>query len=201
MNAEEVLLIQQWSQAVRARSKLPLAERADFTGSGDPRLDNGVAKILLETVQAQLPSWGHVNGGEVVLTRDVTREAPRSLQLLPQHLVTINWGDSGPGVSWPEAYYVTFVPALGIRCVTASADSDDNWGFTDLAIGCCRARGDATYGVRAILVNWWRICRALGLEPWESVIAEGSVPVERVLGWRGAVWGKGGGSVPDLWEY
>jgi hypothetical protein len=54
-------------------------------------------------------------------------------------LLCINWADSGPGFSWPEAYHITRIPGFDQHIVTASRDSPDAWGCTDHAIGFCDA--------------------------------------------------------------
>lgn len=55
--------------------------------------------------------------------------------MLPQYLFTLNWADSGPGFSWPGAYYTTWVPSYERFVVTYSADSPEVWGYADIAIG------------------------------------------------------------------
>jgi hypothetical protein len=44
------------------------------------------------------------------------RRAHRKVELWPRHLLTINWADSAPGVSWPVAYKATYVPWVRPDC-------------------------------------------------------------------------------------
>jgi hypothetical protein len=64
-----------------------------------------------EQVERQLPGWSAItDDGEFVTERhfrDVSAIPHRKVAVLPpRHLLTINWADSGPGYSWPVAYYV-----------------------------------------------------------------------------------------------
>src|SRR5262249_14743211 len=76
------------------------------------RIDVAVAQILLERVQDRLPQWGVWSPEDgVQLARPILdRRAHRKVVLSPRHLLTINWADSGPGFSWPVAYYAVYVP-------------------------------------------------------------------------------------------
>lgn len=74
-------------------------------------------------------------------------------ELAPQHLFTLNWAESGPGFSWPEAYHPTFLPGLGCWVVTMSVDTMDVWGVTDHAIGAFRAGSDVVRSSGRIIVR------------------------------------------------
>jgi hypothetical protein len=63
------------------------------------------------------------------------RRAHRKVELSPRHLLTINWADSGPGFSWPVAYYAVYVPGFDRTVVTASGDSPETFGACDVAVG------------------------------------------------------------------
>jgi hypothetical protein len=104
-------------------------------------LSAATAAVVLERVQDELPQWGSVRydadgNPQVTLGREIReRSASRTVELTPRHLFTINWADSGPGFSWPVAYYVTWIPAYDRYIVTASADSIDAHGYCDFALG------------------------------------------------------------------
>ena len=66
------------------------------------------------------------------------------LNLEPELLFCVNWADSAPGISWPEAYYVTFIPGLDHYVVTASRDSRDLFGCTDCNWFCERLSASFT---------------------------------------------------------
>ena len=102
-----------------------------------------MAAIVLERIQDTLPQWASVKLREneyeetvITLAREVkARRARRTVELVPQYLLTINWADSGPGFSWPVAYHVTWVPIYDEYVVTQSADSPDAYGYCDFATG------------------------------------------------------------------
>lgn len=191
-NRTELDLIRAWSSMVDKRGNSEVVEGSgeDFTTCGDLDLDNQVAKILLDTAQDQLPSWSCVNQeGEYVEARRRSRIKSRQVQLLPQHLFSINWASSGPGFEWPEAYYVTYVPQLDMRIVTASQDSNDIWGVTDLAIGKCRAVRTPGWGTKKIITSWWKRARGAEPMPWERLDQAGLITEERTWKWRKDVWG------------
>ena len=76
-----------------------------------------------------------MSDGEVKLARKVKEPSQLpSRILLPKHLFTINWANSAPGLSWPEAYYVTQLPGWDVYIVTASQDTDEIYGYEDFAI-------------------------------------------------------------------
>lgn len=94
----------------------------------DRDLAAAVAHIALAVIQGRLTQCASVCDGEVTLYRQRFDRPSRSVVLLPQHLFTINWADSAPGVSWPESYYVTYFPEYDRFVVTESQDSTDIWG-------------------------------------------------------------------------
>ena len=76
-------------------------------------IPNAVARLLLSHVQKRLPQWAAVTAdGRIVLGREHRKAKTRIAVPLPQFLFEINWADSGPGISWPEAYYVAYVPGF-----------------------------------------------------------------------------------------
>ena len=106
-------------------------------------VDWAVAAILRERIQDRLPQWASVSEGKATLGRNLRdRAAERTVEITPTHLVTINWADSGPGFSWPEAYHVTYVPSYDEYIVTGSVDSTDVYGVTDFALGHFGPEGD-----------------------------------------------------------
>jgi hypothetical protein len=100
----------------------------------------------------------------------------------------INWADSGPGYSWPEDYYVTLLPGFARCVVTASADSCDCYGVTDIAIGWFHARVDRLTGSRRVLMRWWRTAAARNGGPWAYLFSEGLISSEEAERMRSRVW-------------
>ena len=131
--------------------------------SGYSEDDAAVAAIVLERIQDTLPQWASVKLREneneeavITLAREVkARRARRTVELVPQYLLTINWADSGPGFSWPVAYHVTWVPIYDEYVVTQSADSPDAFGYCDFAIGHFPKTDDfVTAAAKEIKKNW-----------------------------------------------
>jgi len=196
--SEETESIKRWVEAVRSRhdviGKTKLAETGEeFTTCGDLELDNRVAAIVLNAAQNRLPNYGVVDSdGRVAMGRTSDPIHPRDIQLLPSLLFTIDWAATAPGVSWPESYFVTYVPSVDLRIVTASKDDSDLWGFSDLAIGFCRPLRSPDFGVKRIIQSWWR--RASGdpleREPWETFWNAGLIDQARAEAWKDQVFGK-----------
>lgn len=191
---EEFALITAWQRAVQAYRGLPAEERAaggSFSSSGSQELDHSVASILLTAVQDELPSWGYVDPDtqEAVITREKTLPLLRAVAYQPRRLFTINWADSGPGFSWPEDYWAVHVPGLRLVCFTASVDSDENYGYTDLAIGFTRSRTLSIRGAQTAILKWWCAHRACEQGPWDDVLGRGLIRAAEARRWRKAVWG------------
>ena len=137
------------------------------------RTDAAVAQILLERVQDRLPNWHGPQGDARTV---VDRPAHRQLELVPQHLLTINWADSGPGFSWPVAYKATFVPAFDQIVVTASSDSPEMFGVCDVAIGAFGSDVPFLQGCRDIIVaDWSGQRREWDRERWVGLFDTGLV--------------------------
>ena len=123
----------------------------------DDACSNAVARLVLSNIQGRLPQWGTVNAqGEVVLARKRGAVRRQAVSLMPQYLFTINWGDSGPGFSWPEAYYATYVPFYDVYVVTLSQDSPDCYGYADLAMGHFAPAEPVIDGARRVITGQWR---------------------------------------------
>ena len=93
-----------------AISRLGFDKRADFYR----RIDAAVAFTVLERVEQRLPQWSAIRGDELIVAREYRDDnniPNRKVLLQPRHLFTVNWADSGPGFSWPTAYYDRRKPA------------------------------------------------------------------------------------------
>jgi len=159
----------------------------------DQALANAVARIVLSAIQNRLPQVGIFNGeGEVVFGRSYYPRPDRPVELLPQFLFMINWADSAPGLSWPESYHVTYLPGYDRYVVTASQDSTDIWGYTELAIGWFDGGTDILTGARNAITGWWEeITRGSDQPRWEYVWEEGIVSRAEAESWADAAWGDG----------
>ena len=161
-------------------------------GSEDaPRGAIAVAQILLHRIQDELPSWGCTNDdGTPVLGRlPHQRHQDARLNFNPKHLLTINWADSGPGFSWPEAYYITFLPSFNQYIVTASRDGVDAYGCTDHAIGTADAHLSEFDAAKEILTRNWRKQFDEWDQPhWAHLISPGIVSGTAAYAWADEIW-------------
>jgi hypothetical protein len=140
-----------------------------------------VAQIALRTVWKGLPNfaaWSETTG--VQLARPSESPSPngsRKLHLMPRHLLTINWADSGPGYSWPEAYYACRLPLYDRYIVTVSADCPEAFGgHTDKALDSFPVSANFDESVKESIFLDWRE-RFLEYEQprWKYVLEEGLV--------------------------
>ena len=154
------------------------------------RLAAASAQVLLHSVQHRLPQWSMSDGNRVVLARSYRRRpAGQGLAFVPQELFTINWADSGPGFSWPEAYNLVYVPGYERWVVTASQDGDDAWGCTDQAIGYFGGGGERLARAGAVIRAYWQRRRSENeSQPWCYLFDEGLVSRQTAEKWRSRVW-------------
>ena len=185
-------VIGKWLSLMQEREKglLPGSNDPANNMSGDLELDNAVASILLDTMHDRLPNYRwYDREGKLNSVRGKKVLKQRKIQLLPIHLFSINWAYSAPGLDWPESYSVTYVPGHNVRIVTASADSDDMWGYTDLAIGWCKPYRTPEFGTKKIIQTWWRNIHVSLGHPWEDVYSTGLVDADRAEKWALEVYG------------
>lgn len=166
--------------------------RASERGSNALMLENAVARICLESAQRSLPQWAVVRDGTVTLGRRRQRTARRERKLRPIHLFTINWGDSGPGFSWPEAYYATWLPGYDVSVVTASADSPDTHGYSDFAIGWFRGPADAHGRAAECVADHWIVQKGYCQERWAYLLDAGALDQRAANALADAVWPSNG---------
>lgn len=167
-----------------------LAPLSSETGANGLIVENVVARICLEAVSLRLPQWGVVSDAGVQFARKHRRRRTRR-NLLSRHLFEINWADSGPGFSWPEAYRLTWLTGYDVAIVTASADSPDAHGYCDFAIGWFDADTSEEEGVPRCITEWWRTLRSHGQERWAYLFDTGEVSAAQAAAWANRVWGRG----------
>ena len=195
---DEAEVINKWVDLVRSRLNIigytKEAETGEeFTTCGDIELDNQVALILLNTIQEKLPNYGITNSeGKAHMGRIISPVAARKIQLLFSFLFSIDWASTAPGLSWPESYFVTYIPSLNLRIVTVSVDDDSLYGagYSDIAIGFCRAIRTTEFGTKKIIQDWWKRSSGAELMPWESFWSAGLIDKARAEAWRDQVFGK-----------
>ena len=157
---------------------------------GQWALSNAVARLVLSEIQQRLPQWGCAEAdGQVALAR--TYRAPRKakVEVLPRFLFMINWADSGPGFSWPESYYVAYLPGFDRYVVTASQDSPDAHGYTDEAIGHFPTHEAIEDGVHRVIVDWWQYqANKWDQRRWAYLFDSGVIDGETAGSWTAEVW-------------
>jgi len=162
-----------------------------FNDVGEFALANAVARLVLEGIQKRLPTSAICYPDKVVLTRDFYSKSGRKLDLLPRFLFQINWANSAPGISWPVAYYVTWLPVYDVFVVTESADSPDTLGYCDRALSWFDADTPLEAGAkRAIAGDWQRQHNEWEQEHWQHFLDEGLISTEAAWAWAAEVWGE-----------
>lgn len=155
-------------------------------------VDAAVAFILLESVEKRLPQWAAIDDAGVHLARDYRPKElvpARRMAMIPQHLFTLNWADSGPGFSWPAAYYATWIPGYDRFAVTDSADCPDAHGYADLAIGHFGKEEGLVAGSRQVVVaDWRRRIGEYGQGRWAYLFGEGLVDETEAKAWADEAW-------------
>ncbi len=155
------------------------------------RNEVAVAQILLNPIQDNLPNWGFTNDdGDLEVGRLSKPRLPDArLNFNPQHVCTINWADSGPGFSWPEAYYITYLPSFNCHVVTASRDSKDAYGCTDHAIGFIEGAIESIQAAKQIIIKSWVSQRnTFDQERWAYLFNEGLIDNATANAWADEVW-------------
>jgi hypothetical protein len=153
-------------------------------------LENAVARIALAPVQNELPQWAVYDGDQTILGRTIREFPDRDAMSRPLLLFGINWATSGPGFSWPQDYYVTWIPHYDRYIVTASSDSDDVNGFEDITIGFFQARaakGADHEAIKEIITGFWSETSEVQMA-WEDYWRSGAVDHETAWKWRNEVW-------------
>jgi hypothetical protein len=162
------------------------------TEATPPPLAIAVAQILLHEVQGTLPQWA-ASGESVSLNRrEHKRHQDARLSFNPQLICTINWANSGPGFSWPEAYHVTYLPGFDKFVVTTSRDGPDVWGCADHAIGSADGRPGSAEAAKEIIIGFWRSQSDDWEQPrWAYLFEEGLIDEKIANDWANEIWPEG----------
>lgn len=163
-----------------ALENLGFVERAN----GYQEEDAAVASIVLERIQGRLPQWAAVRLAEyddeettVTVAREIRHSrVDRVVALVPHHLLSINWADTGPGYSWPVVYHATWIPVYDRYVVTLSADCAEAFGYCDFAIGSFPETKTLAYEAsQSIMAEWEWLRAAFNLSRWAYVIDPGLI--------------------------
>ncbi len=150
---------------------------------------NAVARIALSRVQKMLPQFAVCYPDKIEFGRNIEPARRRPVEVLPRHLFTIDWAMTAPGVSWPEAYYLTWLPGIDRWLVTASRDSPEVGGYCDNALGHFGAEEDPVEGAGSILIEvWGNAYQAYDQQRWEVFFESGMVGRFTAGTWADEVW-------------
>ena len=190
--SDERILLDAWFCELPVEGRVEkLLRAAGFDRDCDPytRLDAWVGAFAVAEIQARLPNAGICSGTGVTLTRQFREVEERKVSGLARHLFTINWADSAPGISWPVAYTLVWIPVFDQFVVVASADGEDAFGYADFALGRFPAGGDWVAQVKDIVVRDWRAARdGWNQSAWAYLFDSGAIPEEVTMAWRREVW-------------
>lgn len=154
-----------------------------------PRLAIAVAQILLHDIQGTLPQWASIRETVTLNRKEHKRHQDARLAFNPQHLCTINWADSGPGFSWPEAYHVTYLSGFNKFVITASRDGPDAWGCADHAIGVADGNLKPIEAAEEVITDFWRMQLNTWDQPrWAYLFGEGLIDEKTANAWANVVW-------------
>lgn len=155
-------------------------------------LQNAVARICLQNLQCQLPQWasGDRKTRELVFTRKTRKASALPTRVLvSRHLFEINWANSGPGFSWPQAYTATRIPGFDVVIVCASDDTPEIVGYCDYAIGFYPQSANDYENIHRIIVAYWRsLVDEYDQERWEELLGTGVIDEKSALAWADEVW-------------
>lgn len=163
-------------------------------GSSKPNAElaanNALARLVLSGFEGTLPVF-RTRGADGVLreVRPTARRRTTSIRAFPIHLFSINWADSGPGCSWPEAYHLGWLPGFDVWVVVASQDSTDMYGYCDRVLGHFELGADPIEAsCNLIKQDWQSQLRGWEQEQWVEILAGGRVNAGDVSEIASKVW-------------
>ena len=165
----------------------------DMSRDEDDAINNAIARLILNSIEQRLPQWAsvNINTSDIHFSRkyESSTSASKIATLLPTYLFTINWADSGPGFSWPEAYYVGYLPYFDVYVVTASNDSTDMHGYCDRAIGWFSADKEIKDACKKVIVNeWQQQNEEQEQQHWAYLFDTGLIDEDEAYAWASEVW-------------
>jgi hypothetical protein len=155
----------------------------------DKAIANAVARIALARVQKSLPQFAVCSPDGIELGRDIEAAPSRPVEMMSRHLFTIDWAVSGPCISWPEAYYLTWLPGVERWLVTSSRDTPEIGGYCDTAIDHFESEKDPIKGAGVVIGGYW--CDQMvdyDQQRWEMFFEAGLVSNEVANEWADEVW-------------
>lgn len=158
---------------------------------GSSPIEAAVAAIGLRSVHKELPWYSGTGlGPETGARWWRPRHEDSAPSVLPIRLLTINWASSGPGLDWPDEYYLSWVPVYDRYVITVSADSDESLrGRVDMAIHSFAAGSDILAEVKPAIIDDWEMERGqFEQRRWEKAYSSGLISKQLAGEWADEVW-------------
>lgn len=150
-----------------------------------------VARILLVNIQERLPNTAIYSDDKLKFTRikiNKSKSTSNKIAYFPQRLFRINWADTAPGMSWPEDYFITYVPFCEYFFITASADENAFGGISsDTVLGAIK-NYDVDYIKPIITQHWQNSIDLWEQKAWGELSNEGLVGENEINKWREETW-------------
>jgi len=169
-----------------------LEKSRDSYADAKMALPAAIARLVLAPIKGTLPVWARVSeDGDVKTTRDGEKSYYRKVNPFPRLLFNINWADSGPGFSWPDSYHVSYLSEFNCHIVTSSRDSDEIYGFNDIAIGWFSEGEDLLEGAGRVIIEFWKgyLEECSDFARWAYLFDEGLMNTATVEELADEVWG------------
>ncbi len=155
----------------------------------DRAVSDAVARLVLAGFEGTLPVWGSARESEVIITRKERRPRKRAVRALPLLLLEVNWADSGPGFSWPEAHHLGWLPGFNRWTVTASRDTPEIDGYCDRVLATFAHCEDPVAGAREVIQGYWQSLKdEYDQARWEYLFEEGRLTAADAEAMADAVW-------------
>ena len=174
-----------WDESTQGIGVPPPSEYRDLATN----LQAAVANICLSTA-SDLPQWAiSRKEGEIFFGRPLKKPGDRPARLLlPEVVANINWATSGPGISWPEKYYLTRIPHYECWILTASQETSEVSGYLDWAVHHAPGDLQPKEAARQSLFAYWSHCARLGQEPFEEIDQTGLLNTQEILAIANRIW-------------
>jgi hypothetical protein len=161
-----------------------------FNESGRRRsASDALARMVLSGVEDTLPVYIAVSRGVTIVTRK--QRAPRipSVRAVPIFLLEVNWANSAPGISWPEAHHVGWLPDFDRWVLTSSRGTPELDGYCDRVLCHFDQCGDpaAEAGSR-IQAYWQGLKDAYGQARWACLLSTGRINESDAARMASTVW-------------
>jgi hypothetical protein len=195
LGCEEAEVLACWLGNIKPQETLAAwIEENSYRGTEFSRysaLQGAVGAVLLQHMQSRLPRSALFFPEQNVLavSRGEARTPRKSkVHIVGQHLLTLNWADGAPGMSWPTAYYAVWVPIRDVWVVTASDDSGEMLGYLDVALGWFPATAAWEKSVARIITKDWSAWAADRQPGWEECTSRGRLSAETIFACRRQAW-------------